>query len=75
LYAIDVVKMSQTNIKYIQFKLFMDVIEHEGHYDGIQIQCPNLKEQMKYLCALVGLTHLIEDCKACYEIGYFGKNS
>lgn len=53
----------------------MDVIEHEGHYNDLKIQCPNLKDQMKYLCALVGLTHLIEDCKACYEIGYFGKNT
>ena len=58
LFAIDVVKMSQTNIKYIQFKLFMDLIEHEGHYDGPQIRCQNLKEQLKFLCALVGLTHL-----------------
>ena len=53
----------------------MDVVVHEGHYDGPEIKCQNLKEQMKYLCALVGLTHLIEDCKSCYEIGYFGTNS
>jgi hypothetical protein len=39
LYAIDVVNMSKANTKYIQFKLFMDLVEHEGHYNGQKIKC------------------------------------
>lgn len=70
LYAIDVVNMSKANTKYIQFKLFMDLVEHEGH--GQRIKCKNLKVHLTNLCALVGITHLIDDCKACYETGYFG---
>jgi hypothetical protein len=36
---------------------------------------PSLKIQLKNLCALLGVTQLEEDCRACYEIGYFGPKS
>lgn len=68
IYANDIVKMSRTHTKYVQFKLFMDLIEQKE-------MSANIKTHLTHLCALLGLYFLEEDCKSCYEIGYFGPKS
>lgn len=34
-----------------------------------------MQGHLSNLCALVGLQHLEEDCRSCYEVGYFGANA
>lgn len=67
-FATDIVKMSRTHTKYLQFKLFKNLIEQNTI-------SANIKSQLINLCGLLGLTLLEEDCRACYEVGYFSPKS
>lgn len=67
-YALDIVKASQTHIRYVTFWFFRQAVESD------KIKCPNVRENLKNLCLLYGLNHLYIDATSCYDCGYFGNH-
>lgn len=65
LYALDIVKVSQSHVKYVAFVLFKN-----GISDG-SIKCPINLQNLTNLCILNGLYQLSLDSASCYEAGYF----
>ena len=65
LFAADIVNMSQTHIKYVTFWTFRKRIERGD------IKCKGNLHNLTNLCKLYGLYQLHNDCKSCYECGYF----
>ena len=64
--ALDVVKASVENIRFISFQLFKRKIETDP-----ELTCPNGKKLLTDLCLLYGLNYLMNDYSSCFESGFF----
>lgn len=64
--ALEIVKASVENIRFINFQLFKRKIETDP-----ELTCPNAKQLLSDLCLLYGLNYLNQDFSSCFESGYF----
>jgi hypothetical protein len=64
-YAIEMVDLGQSHIRYITFHFYRIRVENGS------IKCFNLNKALTYLCALFGLNVLNNDAKAVTQSGYF----
>ena len=67
-YALDIVDVSKTHIRYVTFWFFRQVV------DSDKIKCDGVKNNLRNLCMLYGLSHLNIDATSCYDCGYFGNH-
>lgn len=67
LYALEIVKLSQSHIRYIAFQFFKRGIETDN------IKCPINLKNLQNLCILNGLCQ-VQDASSCYESGYFNSS-
>ena len=58
-------ELAGLHIKLITFYNFKQKITETN------LKCANLKNHLMLLCMLFGLSNLNENCKYCYESGYF----
>ena len=64
--ALDIVKASVENIRFVNFQIFKKKIESDS-----ELQCPMSKKVLTDLCLLYGLNYLNNDYSSCFETGFF----
>ena len=64
--ALDIVKASVENIRFVTFQIFKKKIESDS-----ELQCPMSKKVLTDLCLLYGLNYLNNDYSSCFETGFF----
>ena len=63
LFAIDIVKVAQDHIRFINFLFFKESLS--------ELKCPQNRKNLHLLCILYGLNFLLTNSTNCYVSGYF----